>query len=163
MALGLMLPFRIAQFFFSVVVIILSGYVARWYDTDTLTASPSQVNFLIFVPLFSFVSIAYLEITPRLAPRASHPYAHLALEAMNTLFYFAGFIALAVFLGKLLFCRGSVCAAARVDAVFAAFNWLLWSGSSAIVALQIFKGGFKNIKNEKSTGPMSQVPIQNQA
>jgi hypothetical protein len=39
--------------------------VSNWYDADTLTASPSQFNFLIFVPLFSFLSLAYLEITPR--------------------------------------------------------------------------------------------------
>ncbi|KAH6670041.1 marvel domain-containing protein, partial [Halenospora varia] len=141
MAFGLMLPFRIAQFVFGVVVIILSSSVAHWYNADTLTSSPSQVNFLIFAPLFSFISIAYLEITPRFMPRASHPYAHLALEALNTLFYFAGFVALSVFIGKLLFCRGSVCAAARADAAFAAFSWLLWTGSSVVVALQIFKGG----------------------
>lgn len=68
---------------------------------------------------------------------------------MNVLFYFAGFIALAVFLGKLLFCRGSVCAAARADATFAAFNWLLWTGSSALLALEIFRGGLKGIKTDK--------------
>lgn len=56
------------------------------------------------------------------------------------LFYFAGFIALATFLGKLLFCRGSVCAAARADAVFAAFSWVLWAGTSTILALELFKG-----------------------
>jgi hypothetical protein len=64
------------------------------------------------------------------------------------LFYFAGFVALATFLGKLLFCRGSVCAAARADAVFAAFSWLLWTGTSAILALEIFKGGFKGVKTD---------------
>jgi hypothetical protein len=80
-----------------------------------------------------------------LYPPASHPYAHFAFEVTNALFYFAGFIALAVFLGKLLFCRGTVCAAARADAVFAAFNWMLWTGSSTILALEFFKGGF-NLK-----------------
>lgn len=118
--------------------------VAHWYNADTLTASPSQINFLIFVPIFSFLSIAYLEVTPRFLAKgkahrsryihqkgaqesrltliASHPYAHFAFEVVNMLFYFAGFVALATFLGKLLFCRGSVCAAARADAVFAAFS-----------------------------------------
>jgi len=160
MAFGLLLPLRIAQGIFAVVVLGLSAYVAHWYDADTLTASPSQINFLIFIPLFSFISIAYLEITPRFAAKASHPFAHLAFEIINTLFYFAGFIALAVFLGKLLFCRGSVCAAARADAVFAAFSWILWTGSTVILALEIFKGGIKGIKTDKqATAAMKEAPM----
>lgn len=43
--------------------------VAHWYDADTLTASPSQINFLIFLSLFSVVSLVYLELTPRFAAR----------------------------------------------------------------------------------------------
>jgi len=141
MALGLLLPIRIAQAVFAVVVLGLSGYVAHWYNADTLTASPSQINFLIFVPIFTLISVLYLEVTPRFMSKASHPYAHFAFELLNVLFYFAGFIALSVFLSKLLFCRGSVCAAARADAAFGAFSWLLWLASSAILAMEMFKGG----------------------
>lgn len=135
-----------------------------------MTASPSQINFLIFVPIFSILSMVYLEVAPRVMPKGnahqeryqqqqgvqerklthivSHPYAHLGFEVVNMLFYFAGFVALATFLGKLLFCRGSVCAAARADAVFAAFSWLLWTGTSAILALEIFRGGFKGVQTD---------------
>lgn len=149
MAFKVLLPLRIAQGVFAVVVLGLSGYVAHWYNVDTLTASPAQINFLIFVPIFTFLSVAYLEITPRFMAKASHPYAHFAFEIVNMLFYFAGFVALATFLGSLIFCRGSVCAAARADAVFAAFSWLLWTGSSAILALEIFKG-MKTDKDAKA-------------
>jgi len=80
---------------------------------------------------------------------------------MNTLFYFAGFIALSVFIGRLLFCRGSVCAAARADAVFAAFSWMLWTASSAIVAMKVFKGGFKGLRtDQKATSAMKEIPPQ---
>lgn len=149
MAFGLLLPLRIAQFVFSVVILGLSGYVSHWYNNDTLTASPSQINFLIFVPIFTWISIAYLELAPRFMAKASHPYAHLALELVNVLFYFAAFIALSVFLGKLLFCRGSVCAAARADAVFAAFSWLLWTGSAVLVAINMFRGGLGAMKTDR--------------
>jgi len=159
MAFGLLLPLRIAQFVFSIVVIGLSAYVAHWYDADTLTASPSQINFLIFVPLFSFVSIAYLEVTPRFVPKASHPYLHLCFEVLNLLYYFAGFIALAVFLSKLLFCRGSVCAAARAAAVFAAFSWMLWTSTTTILALEIFKGGVSGMRTDKQArSAMKEAP-----
>jgi hypothetical protein len=74
---------------------------------------------------------------------ATHPWATLAVEAVTTLFFFAGFIAMSVFLSKLLFCRGSVCSAARADAVFAAFAWLSWSATTVLVALETFRGGFR--------------------
>jgi hypothetical protein len=67
------------------------------------------------------------------------------------LFYFAGFIALATFLGKLLFCRGSVCSAARADAVFASLSWVLWTGSSVLLALDVFKGGLKSFRADRET------------
>jgi hypothetical protein len=39
------------------------------------------------------------------------------------LFWFAGFIALAVFISNLLFCRGDVCRAAQAATVFGALEW----------------------------------------
>ncbi|TVY21079.1 hypothetical protein LARI1_G001091 [Lachnellula arida] len=159
MAFGFLLPLRIAQLIFAVVVVGLSGYVAHWYNADTLTASPKQINFLIFVPVFSIISTFYLEFVPRFAPKASHPYAHFAVEVLNTLFYFSGFIALAVFVGRLLFCRGSVCSAARADVVFAAFSWVLWAASSVIAALNIFRGGFQNMKTDRNASSvMKEMP-----
>jgi hypothetical protein len=138
--------------------------VANWYNSDTLTASPSQINFLIFVPIWSFITIAYLEITPVYAKRgkrhnllpgslkiiltaelfiASHPYAHFALEIITAIFYLAGFIALAVFLSKLLYCRGSVCASARSAAIFSAISCATWILTTTLLGVEIFKGGFR--------------------
>lgn len=84
MSIGLLLPIRIAQAVFAIVILGLSGYgtrdlynwhtaeelltyhiVSHWYNADTLTASPSQINFLVFVPVFTLISILYLEIAPR--------------------------------------------------------------------------------------------------
>lgn len=102
MAFGLLLPLRIAQFVFAVVVVGLSSYgmdkiiyqshlsltnesiVAHWYNADTLTASPSQINFLIFVPLFSFISVVYLEVVPRFMPKGKTSHNKLWIQT-NTL------------------------------------------------------------------------------
>jgi hypothetical protein len=67
----------------------------------------------------------------------------LALEIIVTIFYFAGFVALSVFLSKLLFCRGSVCAAARAAAVFAALSFATWFLTAVLLGIDIFKGGFR--------------------
>jgi len=69
---------------------------------------------------------------------ASHPIAHFVVQLLNTLFYFAGFVALAVFLSKLLFCRGTVCVAARADAAFAAFSWIIWTATTVLLSLEVF-------------------------
>jgi len=140
---GLLLPLRILQIVLSLVVLGTAGYVANWYNSDTLTAPPNQINFLIFVPVWSFITIAYLEITPIYAKRASHPYAHFALEIVTTIFYFAGFIALAVFLSKLLYCRGSVCASARAAAIFSSLSCATWILTTILLGVEIFKGGFR--------------------
>jgi len=138
-----LLPLRILQIVLSLIVLGTAGYVANWYNSDTLTASPSQINFLIFVPVWSFITIAYLEITPVYAKRASHPYAHFALEIITTIFYFSGFIALAVFLSKLLYCRGSVCASARAAAIFSSISCATWVLTTILLGIEIFKGGFR--------------------
>lgn len=43
--------------------------VANWYHFDTLTESPSQINFQIFSAVLSILSIAYLEGSQRFFPR----------------------------------------------------------------------------------------------
>ena len=91
---------------------------------STLVASPAQVNFLIFVGVWTgLIVVPYLTLAPRYAPRATHKFGILAAEVITMFFWFAGFIAVAVFLGSLVFCRGTVCNAARASAVFGAMEW----------------------------------------
>lgn len=45
--------------------------VANWYNVDTLTASPTQINFLVFTPLFTILSILYVEGAPRFLPKCT--------------------------------------------------------------------------------------------
>ncbi|KAK3321062.1 membrane-associating domain-containing protein [Cercophora scortea] len=143
MGFGLALPLRITQGVFSFAVLALSIYVANWYNTATLSSSPSQINFLVFAGLWSLVSIAAIEVAPRFFPRASNPYIALGIEFTNMIFWFSGFVALAVFLSKLLFCRGSVCAAAQADTAFAAFMFVTWSVTVGMLAKDVFKSGFR--------------------
>lgn len=62
------------------------------------------------------------------------------------LFYFAGFVALAVFLSKLLFCRGAVCGSARAATAFSAFEFILWAATSFFTIKDATKGGFSGIR-----------------
>ncbi|KAK1754582.1 membrane-associating domain-containing protein [Echria macrotheca] len=136
------------QGFFSLAVLILSAYVANWYNTDTLTSSPSQINVLLAAAAISIVSIIHLEVTSKFFPRLASPFVSIAVEFINLVFWFGSSISLAVFLSRLLFCRGSVCAAAQADAVFAFVNLLAWLGTFVPLTLDLFKGGLR-----KPTGP----------
>lgn len=122
---------------------MLTRTVAHWYSVGTRFASPSELNFLIFAPIFSLVSVAYLELTPRFAPRAAHPYSSMTFEGLNVIFYFAGFIAFAVFLSQLSFCNKTVCAVGRSVAVVAAAEFVVWIASAILMAKDIFKGGLR--------------------
>ncbi|POS71083.1 hypothetical protein DHEL01_v210520, partial [Diaporthe helianthi] len=61
MGFPLILALRAVQGLFAVIIFGVSVYVANWYNVETLTSSPSQVNFLVFVSVFSLLSITYLE------------------------------------------------------------------------------------------------------
>lgn len=86
--------------------------------------SPSQINFLVFTGVWtSALAVPYLALSPRFLPTAAHKLGILAAEAVTMVFWFAGFLAAAVFLSGLDFCKGTVCGAARGAVVFGAFEW----------------------------------------
>ncbi|KAK0705003.1 marvel domain-containing protein, partial [Lasiosphaeris hirsuta] len=135
------LALRIVQGVLSVIVVVLSAYVAHWYNTDVPTPSPPQINFLIFAGLYSMLSVVFLEAVPKFFARVSNPYTFLAVEALNVIVWFSGAVALAVFMGKLAFCRGSVCGAAQADAVFSFALFLSWNATALFLARDVFKSG----------------------
>ena len=86
--------------------------------------SPSQINFLIFDAVWTILALAFLIVVPwRFSEtKAHHKFAILAVEGVTMIFWFAGFIALAIFLSDRV-CFGHVCSSAKAGAAFAAFEW----------------------------------------
>ena len=74
--------------------------------------------------MWSLLAIIYLILVPwRFSDTvAHHKFAILAAEGVTMIFWFAGFVALAVFLSDRV-CFGHVCSAAKAAAVFGAFLW----------------------------------------
>lgn len=90
-----------------------------------------------------------------------HPWAVLALETTNVIFYFAGFIALAVFLSKLLFCRGAVCGSARAATAFSSFEFALWAATAVLTIKDAAQGGFSGMRLPgRNRGVQSQGNVQ---
>lgn len=131
-----MIPLRAVQAVFAIIVLGLTAYgkqekkflvnkmsnLSLMMRTVASGASPASDNFLVFTSVWTLLALIYLAVVPTFVPKASHKFAILAVEALTTLFWFAGFIALAVFLGDRV-CHGHVCAAAKAATVFAAFTW----------------------------------------
>jgi hypothetical protein len=84
--------------------------------------SPSEINFLIFTSVWSFLTLAYLIIAPLKFPSAAPHYALLAVDGIAMTFWFAGFVALAVFLSSRI-CFGNVCNVAKAAVAFSAAEW----------------------------------------
>lgn len=101
--------------------------VAHWWGGYWHDWSPAQINFLLFCSVWTLLALVYLIVVPwRFSEtRAHHKFAILAAESLTMLFWFAGFLALAVFLSDRV-CYGHVCSAAKASAVFGAFEWYVW-------------------------------------
>ncbi|MCJ1285329.1 hypothetical protein MMC26_004669 [Xylographa opegraphella] len=139
MPFNYMFPLRAAQFIFAVIMLGLTGYVAHWYIVRDGISSPSQINFLIFASLWTLFTVPYLTIAPVYFPKLTHKYATLATDALTMLFWFAGFVALAVFLSALSLCLGSVCGSAKAAAAFGAFIWIISSVTTGLAAMHVWR------------------------
>ena len=65
---------------------------------EATNGNPSVVNYQIFVGAFSFLSLMYL-FPSTCVERLRHKTITLVLDGLNTLFFFAGGVALAARLG----------------------------------------------------------------
>lgn len=112
--------------------------MASYYNTAS--SSPSSVSFLIFASIWTLLlALPYLTITPRFFPAAAHKHGILAAEAVTMLFWLAGFLAEAVFMSHLGFCRGSVCVSARAGVAFSAMSWVLFVSTTVMAMIYVFR------------------------
>ncbi|CZT19073.1 uncharacterized protein RCC_04919 [Ramularia collo-cygni] len=131
------LALRAVQGVFAIIVLGLAGYVAHWWNGYWNASSPSEINFLIFCAVWTLLVLIYFVLAGTTSgARVHHPYAVLGLDAITMIFWFAGFIAVAVFVHN-RGCFGGVCRAAKAAAVFGAFEWLLFAITTAISALAL--------------------------
>ena len=112
------------------VCIVASEYNGTYYDGGYYysrgNASPSQVNFLIFCAVWSILAVAFLVLSPRYDSQArhvGHKFAILAVDAVTAIFWFAGFVALAVFIGVPDCGNNHVCGALQASVALGAFLW----------------------------------------
>jgi hypothetical protein len=103
--------------------------------------SPVEVNFLIFSPIWSIVALFALIIVPWKMPhiaQATGPrIGLLVLELLTTLYWFGGFVAMAVFLNDRI-CFGTVCSVAKAGTAISALNWVAWMATLVLAVVRLF-------------------------
>ncbi|PSK57812.1 membrane associated domain-containing protein [Elsinoe australis] len=133
-----MLPLRIVQAVFTFIVLVMTAYVAHWWAGYWRAMSPSQINFLVFTSVWTILALIYLVLSQWRFERFAHKYAILGVETLTMLFWFAGFIALAVFLSDRV-CFGNVCNSAKAAAAFAAFEWVFFAITTTMATIHVFR------------------------
>ena len=165
----ILLVFRALQFLFALIVLGLTGHRkshrprqtislyqrnADYHSSPFLVASydysPSQVNFMVFVAVWTMLALIYLGLAPRFFSSFAHVHAILALDALTMLFWFAGFIALAVLYHDIVNVAnfeffagcgalGDYCGVSEAAVVFGAFEWYV-RGPTGVLLLRSLDG-----------------------
>ncbi|KAL4991583.1 membrane-associating domain-containing protein [Aspergillus falconensis] len=121
---------RAVQAVFAVIVLGLTGHAVNvtdghWWDT---------VNFMLFNGVWTlFIVVPYFILSPMFLPAIAHRWVLVAVDAVTMIFWFAGFIALAVDLGDAHGCSSwSPCRGLQAAAAFGAFNWVLFLAATIL-------------------------------
>lgn len=131
--------------------------VVHDYDQRSRGSAPSPFSYLMTSSIVSIISVVYLTVAPLYIPRIYHQYAGVVVESVNAALYFAGFIAIAVFIGSLIMCEGTVCSCARADAVVAAGQFTAWITTTAFTAKELFQKTFQEPKKDIDGREMGQA------
>lgn len=129
-ALGFVPIAHIVAVVFSIIELGLTAYVVSLYDGTYNNGyywsgswSPDRVNFMLFNSIWSLLVLAYIGLTPLYMTSIFHRLAALGLEVVTMIFWFAGSVALAVFIGVPRCHGNSWCGSIQAAVAFGFFLW----------------------------------------
>ncbi|PUU80919.1 marvel domain-containing protein [Tuber borchii] len=95
-------PILLLRVIQGVLALIVLGVAA--YVVDSFGGTSDAANFLVFDAVWTFIALGYVVVTPMFFPNFHNRWAVLGVEAITMVFWFAGFIALAVNINQMI-CR----------------------------------------------------------
>jgi len=134
------LSLRAVQAILTLLVLGLTGFVANWWGGYWNASAPSEIAFLLFCSVFTLITLTYLIVVPMRfsETKANHTGVITGVEGLTMVFWFAGFITLAVWLGNRV-CFGNVCNAAKAAAAFGAFAWAAFAVTFGLAVMNIIR------------------------
>lgn len=148
MALGFVPIAHIVAAVFSIIELGLTGYVASSY----WWRSPDIVNFIIFNSVWSLLVLAYVGLTPLYMTRLFHKLVSLGLLVITTIFWFAGAIAYAVFVGHPACGANTYCGSAQAGVAFAFFIWAIFMFLTVLDTLEAMRSRGHNTSVKANHG-----------
>ncbi|OTB17527.1 hypothetical protein K445DRAFT_316142 [Daldinia sp. EC12] len=148
MAYGFVPIVHIVAAVFAIIELGLTAYLASRYDSwfGFGGYSPSRVNFMIFNSVWSLLVLIYVGVTPLYLTSVFHRLVALALNTITTIFWFAGAIALAVFVGGPYNCGSDTfCGSAEAAVAFGFFLWALFTFLTVIDAIDSLRSRGHNV------------------
>ncbi|KAG5979034.1 hypothetical protein E4U43_006959 [Claviceps pusilla] len=131
--------------------------------------SPSSVNFMLFNTIWTFLVLVYLVLVPRVAAALYLSIVALPLLVITTVFWFAGSIALAAFLGVGNCDGGGFCSVYKAAQAATAFGFFIWIMLAVLLAFELrtfWRNGMKGQANadvpatQMNSQPQSEGPAQ---
>jgi len=157
---------RAFQFIYAVIVLALSGALVANQPSG---GSPSQINFAVFVAVFSLLTWFYTAVTSTISPDGlGSTIIIMILDSLNTLFYFAAGIAMAVALrvhscGNIDYLRTNGITAGSTQRCHEAqtLTAFLWFGFALYLVTAIltpfFGGGVSSMRRGRGGGVAPQM------
>jgi len=106
---------------------------------DAYVGPPSAKSFMLFNSIFSLLVLAYLALTPLYFPRFFHRLVALGLEAVTSLFWFAGSIALAAGWANPRCGGNNYCGSVNAAVAFGFFLWALFTFFAILSAREVLR------------------------
>ncbi|KAI1459831.1 membrane-associating domain-containing protein [Annulohypoxylon moriforme] len=148
MAFGFIPIVHIVAAVFAIIELGLTAYLVSTYDgwyNYYYDYSPPRINFMVFNSVWSLLVLLYVGVVPLYLTSFFHRLAALALNAITTIFWFAGSIALAVFVSA-PYCPSNSCRGSADAAVaFGFFLWALFAFLTVLDALDSLRSRGHNV------------------
>ncbi|KAL6701501.1 hypothetical protein J3F84DRAFT_10324 [Trichoderma pleuroticola] len=132
MALGMITIIHIVLAVLVIIELGITGYLVN-VTSGFGYSSPATYAFMLFNSIWSLLILAYLAITPLYLARLYHALVAFVLLVITTIFWFAGAIAMAAFIGVPA-CHGNTFCQTSQAGV--AFGFFLWAGFLALTVLE---------------------------
>jgi len=153
MAYGFVPIVHIIAMVFSIIELGLMAYIVSAYD-HPWAQTPGQESFMLFNSIWSLLILAYVGLAPLYYTRVFHRLASLAVETVTMIFWFAGAIALAVFVGGPYSCGADTyCGSLEAAIAFGFFLWALFAFLVALDALEALRSRNHSTTHQHHTKP----------
>lgn len=139
MALGIITIVHAVLAVLLIIELGLTAYVVSVTDDAWWSNTPSSFSFMLFNVIWSLLVLIYLAVTPAVLARLYHSLVAVGLLVVTTIFWFAGSIAMAAYIGVPKCHGNNFCQSAQAAVAFGFFIWVAFTGLTIVEGLAFMR------------------------